>query len=140
MSDTDIAELWGGALERSYDQTTWSRVALVKSVAPPELSKNYRDRTTLDTVGKVKEYGGGFADPGDISIECIYTSAGYQAALADQAADFVWYRATLSNGDVFIFKSTVTVSAGDLDVQSDSDATFTISGRTSGEAEFTAGA
>ncbi len=140
MAGTDIAELWGGSLERSYDQLTWSRVALVKSITPPEISKNYRDRTTLDTVGRVKEYGAGFADPGDLSIDCLYTSEGYQAALADQAADFVWYRATLSNGDVFLFKSSVTVSPSDLDVQGDSDASFTISGRTSGEAEFTPGA
>lgn len=133
-------ELWGGSVERSADGLTYTSVAMVTGVSVPTLTKNTRQRTTLDSPSKIHEYGEGFAEPGDLSISCIYSSAGFTAAKEDEArAGGTYYRITLANGDAFdCHMITPVVETGGLD-SLDADATFTISGKTSGETEFTAG-
>jgi|TARA_R110000737_G_scaffold210648_2_gene228297 hypothetical protein len=134
-------ELWGGKVERSPDGLTYSRVAKVTGVSVPTLTKNTRQRTTLDSPAKIHEYGEGFAEPGDLSISCLYTSEGFAAAKEDEArAGGTYYRITLASGDAFDCRMiTPVVEVAGLD-QLDADATFTLSGKTSGETEFTAAA
>ncbi|PJE26813.1 hypothetical protein SAMN06297129_2983 [Pseudooceanicola antarcticus] len=134
-------ELFGGSVERSEDGVTFTPVAKVTGVSVPTLTKNTRQRTTLDSPSKIHEYGEGFAEPGDLSISCLYDRAGFVAAKADEArAGGTFYRITLENGDTFdCLMITPVVEVSGLD-QLDADATFTISGKTTGETEFTAGA
>lgn len=134
-------ELYGGTVARSADGVSYTPVAKVTGVSVPTLSKSTRQRTTLDSPSKIHEYGEGFADTGDLSISCLYTSAGFAAAKEDEArAGGTYYRITLENGDAFdCLVITPVVEVAGLD-QLDSDATFTISGKTSGETEFTASA
>ncbi|MGI3166003.1 hypothetical protein [Pseudooceanicola sp. 200-1SW] len=131
-------ELWGGSVERSADGVTYTPIAMVTGVTVPTLTKNTRQRTTLDSPAKIHEYGEGFAEPGDLSISCLYTEAGYVAAKADEArAGGTYYRIILAGGGSWdCHMITPVVETGGLD-QLDSDATFTISGKTSGETEFT---
>lgn len=132
-------ELYGGTVERSADGLTFTPVALVTGVSVPTLTRATRQRTTLDSPSKIHEYGEGFADPGDLSISCLYSSAGFAAAKEDEGrAGGTYYRITLENGDIFdCLVITPVVEVGGID-QIDSDATLTISGKTSGETEFTA--
>lgn len=135
---TEYAELWDGKVERSRDGgQTFYKIADVKSVEPPTTSKSQRDRTTLDSPNKTRQYGQGFKDTGDFSMTCLYSGDGYEEALQDENSKSLQYRITLSNKDVFQFPVDATVSVTDLTVESDTDAMMTIQGKVLGEVTFT---
>ncbi|WP_172332497.1 phage tail tube protein [Mangrovicoccus sp. HB161399] len=135
----DFAELWGGTVERSADGTVWSDVEKVTGVTVPAITKTFRDRTSMDTASKVREYGGGFADTGEASITAFFTAAGFAKAKEDEdRADGTYYRVTLDDGSAFTFLAIVTASLDSLEM--DADAMITISGKVSGEIAYTAAA
>ncbi|MBE3637465.1 phage tail protein [Mangrovicoccus algicola] len=138
MAD-DYAELWGGTVERSADGTVWTPLARVTAVTVPPVTKNFRDRTSMDSPAKVREYGSGFADTGDVTIRQFYSSSAMTAARADEARDAgTHYRIELSDGSVFTLLALVTAELEGL--ETDADAMITISGKVSGMIGFAEGA
>ncbi|WP_108263291.1 phage tail protein [Mangrovicoccus ximenensis] len=132
MSD-DTAELWGGTVERSADGTngSWTPVAKVTAVTVPPVTKTFRDRTSMDSPDKVREYGTGFSDTGDVTIRQFYSSAAYAVAREDEARDGgTYYRIALDDGSVFTLLAIVTAELEGLEL--DADAMITISGKVSG--------
>ncbi|MDX5297743.1 MAG: hypothetical protein LPK85_02205 [Gammaproteobacteria bacterium] len=143
MSNQVIA--YGATVERSTDGTTWTEIPECKGVAVPVVETEYLDATSLDSPDGFREYVKGMKDAGVISVPCGYTSAGYQQQLGDQAAaDAIYYRTTLrpapnqSTGDVFEFRGfpTPQLESGDVGDL----VMMTISIRTTGDVEWTAGA
>ena len=131
-------ELWGGTVERSADGVSWTPVAKVIGVGLPKLTKNMRQVTNLDTPSRVHEYREGFADTGDLTIRAFYTEAGYVAAKTDEAAAAgTHYRVTPANGESFTFLCFPTVQITDTDAV-DTEWKIEITGKTTGEEEFTA--
>lgn len=131
MALNDIAELWSGTVERSPDGITYSAVEKVTAVKVPELTKEMKDQTTLDSPGRVRQHAVSFLAPGTFSISCLYTEAGANAAYADEARTAgTYYRITLSNGDAFTFVAHTTVDIPEMNITD--DAMITLSGQVAG--------
>ena len=95
-----------------------------KTVGIPEVSQEYRDRTSLDSPGRFKEYGTGLKDVGELTLSCFYSTELYEQASAHNAADrAVHFRVVLpqmagqSAGDTFAYRAFVnpTIPAVDQD-------------------------
>jgi hypothetical protein len=121
MSEQIIA--YGATVERSTDGTAFTKVPECKGLAIPSTETDYKEATSLDSVGGFKEYTKGLKDAGVISVPAGYTAAGYEQQLADQAADgAIYYRCTLkpqpsqTTGDVFTFRGFPTPSVEGNDV------------------------
>jgi hypothetical protein len=113
MSEQIIA--YGATVERSMDGTTFTKIPECKGLAIPSTETDYKEATSLDSVGGFKEYTKGLKDAGVISVPAGYTAAGYEQQLADQTAEgAIYYRTKLkaqpdqSSGDVFEFRGFPT--------------------------------
>lgn len=129
----------GATLERSDDGLAWTAIPEVKGVPIPEESQDFVDVTNLDSPGGFREYIKGLKDIGEITVDCNYTRAGFQAQKTDEgSATAIYYRLTLSNGDVFEWQGWPKVRAVPNGVGEVVDMQITIRG--TGEPTFTAGA
>jgi hypothetical protein len=89
-----------------------------KTVGIPEVSQEYRDRTSLDSPGRFKQYGTGLKDTSELTLACFYSTALYEKALAFNAAGKpVFFRVKLppveglqTTGDVFKYQALVNPS------------------------------
>ena len=132
--------LYGGALERSVNGTTWVPVPEVKSMTLPVITVDYQEVTSLDSPNGFRQYKPGLKDVENITVNCGYTTAAYNQALADQASGaLIHFRATLpledgqTTADVFTWKAYVTpkVASGavgeiiGLDIEHKVDGGFT---------------
>jgi len=111
-------------VEWSADGITYAVIPGCKTVAIPEETTEYRDRTSLDSPGRNKEYGVGLTDTSEMSLSCFYTKELYAQAAAYKAAGVpVYFKVTLpvgadqSTGDTFQYTGYVnpTVPATDQD-------------------------
>lgn len=132
-------------IEWSADGATWAEIPGCKTVGIPEVSEEYRDRTSLDTVNGHKEFGPGLKDAGEVSLNCFYSKELYsQAAAYNAARKPVHFRVTLpavtgqSAGDTFAYKAYVNPSVPSTDV--DGDLMTTLKLRTTGGVTWTEGA
>lgn len=57
-----------------------------KTVGIPEVSQEYRDRTSLDSPDRFKEYGLGMKDTGELTLSCFYSKEVYSQASSFHAA------------------------------------------------------
>lgn len=100
--------LYGATVEWSFDAgVTYAQIPEAKGIGIPEEKVNYKDATSLDSVGGVEEFVPGLVSPGELVIPCGYTSGCYEAAVqARTAKTLVYFRSTLpkeegqSAGDV----------------------------------------
>ena len=97
-----------------------------KTVGIPEVSQKYRDRTSLDSPGRFKQYGLGLKDTGELTLSCFYSSSLYEQALAFNAVGKpVFFRVKLpaaegqAAGDVFKYQALVTPSNPTVDQDGD---------------------
>jgi len=111
-------------VEWSADGTGHVVIPGCKTVAIPEETTEYRDRTSLESPGRNKEYGVGLTDTGELSLSCFYTKELYSQAAAYKATGKpVHFKVTLpagegqSAGDTFEYTAYVnpTVPATDYD-------------------------
>jgi hypothetical protein len=144
MSDLTVP-VYGAVVEWSTDGTTWVPIAKAKNVVIPEVSQDFRDVTSLDSVGGYRDWAKGLKDGGELTLETIYSSAGYAAAVAKAALpNGTHFRVTLkaatdqSSGDVFTFKGHVTPTVPSEAVEG--DFMLNLGVRTTGALGWTAGA
>lgn len=97
-----------------------------KTVGIPEVSQEYRDRTSLDSPGRSKEYGLGLKDTGELTLSCFYSAQLYEQALTFNASNNpVFFRVKLpamegqASGDVFKYKAFITPSNPAVDQEGD---------------------
>lgn len=98
-----------------------------KTIGLPEENPEYRDRTSLDSPGRFKEYGVGLTDIGEVTLSCFYSTDLYEQALAYKTAGQpVYFRVTLppeegvqSAGDTFVYKAYVNPSMPSVDQDGD---------------------
>lgn len=67
----------GAALAGPY-----AAVAKVVSVQPPEVEATDIDNSHMTTASSTRTFQAGWADGGEVEVECIYTTASYDAVLA----------------------------------------------------------
>ena len=114
-SKTGIA--WGGKVERSTNGTTYTSIPEAKGLVVPQKTTDYQDVTNLDSEDRTREFVKGLIDPGEITLNCNYTTLGYEQQITDEAASgAIYYRVTFPKlgaqtaGDVFTFRGFPTVS------------------------------
>lgn len=98
-----------------------------KTVGIPEENPEYRDRTSLDSPGRTREYGVGMTEVAELTLSCYYSADLYQKALAYKVAGLpVFFRVKLpitgdqvTNGDVFKYKAFVNPSIPAVDQDGD---------------------
>lgn len=136
-SKTGIA--WGGKVERSLTGVTASFTTIpeAKGLVTPSPTTDYQEVTSLDSIGRTREYVKGLIDPGEITLNCNYTSLGWEQQIADQAAsDAIYYKVTLpmlgaqTAGDVFTFRGfpTAAIQADDVGIPIAMTVTIKITG------------
>jgi len=142
MSDTIIA--YGGTVERSTDNSTFTEIPEVKGIAVPTITTEYPEVTSLDSADGFREYIKGLKDPGEITLTCNYTAAGMTQQLSDQnASEAIYYRVTLraapsqSTGDVYTFRGFPTPTPVDNGIGEPMDMSIQI--RITGNVTRTAG-
>ena len=113
---SDVIPVYGSTVEWGDDGVAFASVPECKQVAIPEITRDYNDVTNLDSPNGFREFSQGLKDAGELSMECNYTIALYEAALAKQNGDaLTYFRITLpadasqSAGDVFEYAGFVTV-------------------------------
>lgn len=128
---------WGGKIERSDDGTTYTTIPEARGLAVPSPTTDYQDVTNLDSTNRTREFVKGLIDPGEITLNCNYTSAGYEQQIADQAETAaIYYRATMPplngqvTGDVFTFRGypTPAIQADDAGAPMSMTVTIRITG------------
>ncbi|OIQ32305.1 MAG: hypothetical protein BM562_05400 [Alphaproteobacteria bacterium MedPE-SWcel] len=107
-------------------EDSFAAITGCKTVGIPEENPEYRDRTSLDSPGRAREWGVGMTDTGEVTLSCFYSTALYKQAAAYRASrQPVFFRVTLpagpgqSTGDTFRFKAFVNPSMPSTDVDGD---------------------
>lgn len=116
-----------------------------KTVGIPELSPDYRDRTSLDSPGRFKEYGVGLTDVSEVTLSCFYSAELYEKALQFKNSEVpVYIRVKLppvagvqTTGDTFVYTALVNPSVPSVD--QDGDLMTDIKLRTTGAVVWTKG-
>lgn len=116
-----------------------------KTVGIPELSPEYRDRTSLDSPGRFKEYGVGLTDVSEVTLSCFYSAELYEKAQTYKASEVpVYFRVKLppvpgvqTTGDTFVYTALVNPSVPAVD--QDGDLMIDLKLRTSGALVWTKG-
>lgn len=113
-------------VEWSTDGITYVVIPGCKTVAIPEEVQEWRDRTSLDSPGRSKEYGPGMTDTSEMSLSCFYSKELYAQAAAYKAAGVpVYFKATLpvgadqSTGDSFQYTGYVNPTVPSVDADGD---------------------
>ena len=142
---TEGVPVFGGTVKWGTDGTTFAAIPGVKNIVVPTVSRDYNDRTSLDSTGGFKEYSPGLKDGGEITVECFYTPDLYSDALAKQNGDAViYFEVTLpagagqAAGDEFVYTGYVTVEVPSAEVGA--DMMLNINVRTTGAPYYTKGA
>lgn len=121
--DADLCDI-----EWSEDgqEANWSIIPGCKTVGIPEVTPTYKDRTSLDSPGRSKEYGVGMDDSSEVTLSCFYSAALYSQAAAYKAArKLVYFRVKLppaegqSTGDIFAYRAYVSPSMPSTDQDGD---------------------
>jgi hypothetical protein len=109
----------------SEDGVAWEVIKGCKTVGIPEESPEYRDRTSLDSPGRSKEYGVGLTDTGELTLSCFYSADLYEQALA-RKGKVIFFKVDLPavdgeqlTGDAFDYKAFVNPSIPSVDVDGD---------------------
>ena len=107
--------VYGAVVEWSDDGVAFDRIAKAKNVVVPEVSKDFRDVTTLDSVDSFRDWAKGLKDGGELTLETFYSKEGYVAAVAKEAlSGGAYFRVTLAldddqlTGDAFTWRAHVT--------------------------------
>lgn len=114
-------------IEWSADGAAWEVIKGCKTVGIPEENPEYRDRTSLDSPGRYKEYGVGLTDTSELTLNCFYSTSLMEKALAYKAAGKpVYFRVTLppeedvqSTGDEFAYQAFLNPSVPAIDHEGD---------------------
>ncbi|WP_019295505.1 MULTISPECIES: hypothetical protein [unclassified Leisingera] len=116
-------------IEWSADDVDGNYVVIkgCKTVGIPEESQEYRDRTSLDSPGRSKEWGVGLTDTSELTLNCFYSTSLYEQALAYKAAGKpVYFRVKLppedgvqSAGDMFKYQAFLNPSIPSVDQDGD---------------------
>jgi predicted secreted protein len=89
----------------------WVKIAQVKSIGGPTMTRAFIDTTTLDTTGGYRTFIAGFRDPGQITLNMNYERDGYEAMKTDFESEEVQnYMIVLPDEDVtsLMFEGLVT--------------------------------
>ena len=133
-------------VEWSADGVDGNYVEIVgcKTVGIPEVSQDYRDRTSLDSPAGFKEFGPGLKDAGELTLSCFYSVALYKlAALYNAARKPVYFRVIFPavdpqvSGDQFVYQAYVNPSVPSVD--GDGDLMTDLKLRTTGAVTWTEG-
>lgn len=98
-----------------------------KTVGIPEETPEYRDRTSLDSPGRSREYGVGLTETSELTLSCFYSPDLYEKALQfKQAGQPVYFRVSLppvegqqTSGDVFKYRAFVSPAIPEADHEGD---------------------
>ncbi|KZX90392.1 MULTISPECIES: phage tail tube protein [unclassified Sulfitobacter] len=137
--------VYGSVVEWSpTGQEDWTRIPKAKNVVIPEVTKDFRDVTTLDSPGGFREWAKGLKDGGELTLETIYSAAGYETAAEMEALpNGAFFRVTLPAqtgqlaGDQFAWKGHVTPTIPSETV--DGDIMLNLGIRTTGDVAWTKG-
>ncbi|MCI5095779.1 MAG: hypothetical protein MRY77_05655 [Rhodobacteraceae bacterium] len=120
ISGDEIVVEWG------TDGVTYAVIKGCKTVGIPEETQEYRDRTSLDSPGRSKEYGTGMTDTSELTLSCFYSKELYALAKSYKASgNPIYIRNTLpamddqSAGDTFVYQAFVNPSVPAVDVDGD---------------------
>ncbi|MFV1620467.1 hypothetical protein [Phaeobacter sp. JH20_26] len=111
----------------SVDGVAWEEIPGCKTVGVPEENPEYRDRTSLSSPGRSREWGVGLTDTSELTLSCFYSSALYKKALEFKALRKpIFFNVELppedgvqSAGDVFDYKAFVNPSTPTVDHEGD---------------------
>lgn len=113
-------------VEWSADGITFAKIPGCKTVAIPEITTEYRDRTSLASPGRMKEYGPGLSDTAEITLSCFYSKELYAQASAYKAAGVpVHFKVTLPigagqmTGDAFQYRGYINPTLPSTDHDGD---------------------
>jgi len=109
------------------EEATFVVIKGCKTVGIPEENPEYRDRTSLDSPGRTREYGVGLTEVSELTLSCFYSADLYEQALAFKGSGVpVFFRVKLpriggqaTNGDVFQYKAFVSPSIPSVDQDGD---------------------
>ncbi|AUQ71034.1 hypothetical protein [Phaeobacter inhibens] len=111
----------------SEDGVVWEEIPKCKTVGVPEENPEYRDRTSLSSPGRSREWGVGLTDTSELTLNCFYSTALIKKARQYKAArKAVFFKVELppeegvqSTGDVFDYKAFVNPSTPNVDHEGD---------------------
>ena len=63
------------------EEATFVVIKGCKTVGIPEENPEYRDRTSLDSPGRSREWGVGLTDTSELTLSCFYSAALYELAM-----------------------------------------------------------
>lgn len=116
-------------IEWSADDTdeNYAVIKGCKTVGIPEENPEYRDRTSLDSPGRTREYGVGLTEVSELTLSCFYSKELYEQALAFKTSGVpVFFRVKLpkigdqaNSGDIFKYKAFVNPSMPSVDQDGD---------------------
>lgn len=109
------------------EEATFVVIKGCKTVGIPEENPEYRDRTSLDSPGRSREWGVGLTDTSELTLSCFYSAALYELAAGYKASGKpVFFRVKLpmmegqaTSGDVFAYKAFVNPSVPSVDHEGD---------------------
>ncbi|AUQ93862.1 hypothetical protein VWZ88_15880 [Phaeobacter sp. JH20_36] len=133
-------------VEWSEDGATWAEVPGCKTIAIPKVTTETRDRTSLSSPGRFREWGRGMKDTSEVTLNCFYHPDLQEKAIGyDNANKLVHFRVQLppieglqSTGDKFQYVAFVTPGVPDTDF--DNDLMLALELRPSGPLDWTKGA
>jgi predicted secreted protein len=128
-------------LGRTYDQvdalteTTggFKRIAEVRNMSGPTMSKDTIDVTSMDSEGGYREFITGFKDAGEVTLTMNFTDEVWNQMLTDfNTGTINWYRVTFANEARTTFAFEGSVSGVPVDAPADDAITFECTIRVSG--------
>ena len=131
-----------GTQFRRWNSSTglWVKLAEIKSITGPSMSRGTSDTTTLDTEGGYKTFIGAFRDPGTISLSMNFTRDSYEQMKDDfEDANNQNYEIVLPDDETTTLEFEGVVTELPLTVPTDDVITADVTIKVSGQVTLDSG-
>lgn len=114
------------AREDSAGAGTYTDVAEVMSITPPQYARETNDATSRDSTGRYREFLGGLRDAGEVSIELNYDPTVHTDFMTDFDSDDSYnYKITWPGSETVTFAAFITAIPPAIPMEDKVTATLT---------------
>ena len=118
----------------------WVKIAQVKSIAGPTMTRAFIDTTTLDTTGGYRTFIAGFRDPGQITLSMNFERTGYELMKLDFESELVQnYQIVLPDTDSTSLSFEGLVTELPLNIPTDDVVTADVTIKVTGQVTLESG-
>jgi predicted secreted protein len=129
-----------GTKFRRLVTSVYEEIAEVRSISGPSTTRETIDVTSFDSTGGYREFIGSLRDPGEVTLELIFTRNAYETLKGDFESDTLGsYEIILNDAEKTSFEFSGFVTAIPMEIPLDDVVSFSSTIKISGEVTINSG-